>query len=147
MPLRYSSSLLAVLILSSLSACASAVGESGPPTRYPTYTPYPTSTPYPTYTPISFDEKFLKDLLDRIQKDDTIPQAGKKALISLVDQEPTYVFKHNQGYGVKKSGGYTGQNQIVNQKLHCKQRAPFCQIGINDVGGNNCNDSRDYGDW
>lgn len=65
------------------------------PTPYPTSTRYPTHTPYPTYTPVSLDEAFLRDLLERIQKDDTIPQAGKKAVISLVGQEPTYVFPDN----------------------------------------------------
>jgi hypothetical protein len=95
MPLRFGLSLLILMILSSSSGCVSIVIKNDTPTPYPTYTPYPTSTPYPTATP--FGEAFLKDLLDRIQADDTIPAVGKKVAIALVVQEPTYIFKHNQG--------------------------------------------------
>jgi hypothetical protein len=95
MPFRYSLSLLAFLILSSLSACASTVTESSTPPPYPTSTPYPISTPYPTPTP--FGEAFLRELLNRVKADDTIPAIGKKVAIALVGQEPTYVFKQNQG--------------------------------------------------
>lgn len=82
-----------ILIVVLLPACGLA--QAPTPTPYPTYTAYPISTPYPTLTP--FDEAFLRDLQNRIQLDDTIPAISKKVVIALVGQEPTYVFKHNQG--------------------------------------------------
>jgi hypothetical protein len=78
-----------------LSACATVPNPT--PTFYPTYTPYPTSTPYPIPTSIPADEAFVNALYDRLDKDDTIPQSGKEAVIALYANKPTFVFRNSRG--------------------------------------------------
>ena len=70
------------LFMLTLSAC-----NTLPPTPYPTYTAYPTSTPYPPQ-----DEAFLKAVQERVNKDESIPQAGRDALIALLVNQPGYAF-------------------------------------------------------
>jgi hypothetical protein len=47
--------------------------------------------------PIPFDEAFLRDLQNRIELDDTIPQIGQQAIIALIGQQPAYAFRDNKG--------------------------------------------------
>jgi hypothetical protein len=86
--------LLTIFVTVLLSACTSTALA---PTPYPTSTNYPLSTPYPTYTTTPPDEAFIKDLYDRIDRDDTIPPSGKLAVAALYYQKPTFAFRDNKG--------------------------------------------------
>ncbi len=91
--------LILPLTLVVLSACVAFPSPTPNPTPTPaaTYTPYPTYTPNPTYTPIPADELFIKAIYNRIEIDDTIPQAGKDSVIALYGNQPTFAFRDNRG--------------------------------------------------
>lgn len=97
---RYYRSVLIVMSLASLAIWASVACQAiGRPV--PMATPYPTPTPYPTFMPqlteVPFDQKFLSAVLDRVMVDKTIPEAGRRPMISLIGGEPTFAFPDNTG--------------------------------------------------
>lgn len=51
----------------------------------------------PKSTPIPADEAFVNEVYHRLNVDDTIPEAGRQATISLFIGKPTLLFPENQG--------------------------------------------------
>lgn len=87
-----------LIILALLAGCNAAQLPTSTPPPPPTSTPYPTSTLYPIYTPIPpVEEAFLEALQHRVNVDDTIPKAGREAVIALIGRQPTYVYPENPG--------------------------------------------------
>ncbi len=81
--------LLTVIIL---SACTGA-----PPAPTPTLQAQTPTTATATATSLPPDEQFIAALYDRIDIDDTIPPAGKRAIAALYVGRPTYIFEKNEG--------------------------------------------------
>lgn len=83
--------LLVIFATFILSACTSAVSTATLPTVVPTFTAASTSTVIP------LDEAFVNEVYHRLDVDDTIPDAGRQATISLFMNRPTALFPDNQG--------------------------------------------------
>jgi hypothetical protein len=75
-----------------------ALAACGPATLEPTATAIPTPTPISTATatPVA-GEAFLEAVDEWIKADDSLPPAGREAVVALHGMRPTFVFPENQG--------------------------------------------------